>query len=187
MPYRLNLLHLFSYYNNSDGLIKAIEENAKYMRDKFKSTPLQYSMDRNSSQCTTLLLEFIMQTQNIYSTLTMDEITGIIKAAPDNLEDFFNESITIQDQDQPIFGTPKGGDINFKMLDQIYLDRGTACEMIKQGSEGEPIEYKSLKFKYNFQMGTKSSIKFHESLRDTDNDELFKSEAIQRILRYKWE
>ena len=36
-----------------------------------------------------------------------------------------------------------------------------------------PIEFKALKFKYNFQPGTKNSINFHEALADSLQENIF--------------
>ena len=40
MPYKLTLAHYFSYYNNSESLIKILHGEFKYLRDSFKKTPL---------------------------------------------------------------------------------------------------------------------------------------------------
>lgn len=52
--------------------------------------------------------------------------------------------------------------------------------------EKEPLEFKVLQFPFNFQPGTKSSIEFHEALQECTKESVFKSEAIQMILLYKW-
>lgn len=65
-PFRVSVMHFLSYNNNSNALFYALKYGAKYQRDKFGKTPLQYSMDRKSFECTKLLLEYIMSKENIY-------------------------------------------------------------------------------------------------------------------------
>ena len=42
----------------------------------------------------------------------------------------------------------------------------------------EPIILKALKFKYNFDFGSKHSIEFHNSLNSTKNTDVFKAEVV---------
>jgi hypothetical protein len=42
------------------------------MKDKYSKTPLKYAIERNSVECVQLLLEYIMETEDIYEK--MDEI-----------------------------------------------------------------------------------------------------------------
>jgi len=90
LPYKVNVLHYFAYQNNSEGLGIALSNRALYFRDKLmKRTPLEYAMERRSFECTELLLEYIMQLENIYTTLTEKEISDIIEFSPANLKNFF--------------------------------------------------------------------------------------------------
>jgi hypothetical protein len=58
-----------AYYNNSDSLAKALAKKTKYLKDSFGLTPLQYSINRKSFECTEILLEYIMKKEDIYKTL----------------------------------------------------------------------------------------------------------------------
>ena len=65
------------------------------MRDNFGLTPLEYSMNRKSFECTQMVLEYIMETEDIYRTLDCEELTKLIESSPANLQDFFNDSLRI--------------------------------------------------------------------------------------------
>lgn len=43
-----------------------------------------------------------------------------------------------------------------------------------------------MEFKYNFTLGSKSSLRFHNALFDCRCEEVFSTEAIQRFIDYKW-
>jgi hypothetical protein len=48
-----------------------------------------------------------------------------------------------------------------------------------------PLVFLCLKFPYNFEPGSESSIKFLDCLKDANN-ETFRSKTVQAILNYKW-
>lgn len=104
MPYKVNMNHYMAYQNNSDSLQRSLSVGSKYMKDNFGLTPLEYSMNRKSFECTQMVLEYIMETEDIYRTLDCEELTKLIESSPANLQDFFNDSLRIQDKDVPSFG-----------------------------------------------------------------------------------
>lgn len=85
MPYKLNLVHFFSYENSPKNLDYALSLGYKYGKDSFKKSPIDYAIERNSFNCSQILLSYIMDEQNIYTTLTEDELTSIIRFSPGNL------------------------------------------------------------------------------------------------------
>lgn len=72
-----------------------------------------------------------MNTQNIYGSLDLDEITEIIIASPTNLVEFFDNSIIIQDSNLPYCGIPLGRGVSFAALEERKLTRLEAMKMIK--------------------------------------------------------
>lgn len=52
-------------------------------------------MTRKSYECTQIVLEYIMETEDIYATMDADEITALIESSPVNLLDFFNDSMKV--------------------------------------------------------------------------------------------
>lgn len=57
------------------------------MKDKYKKSPLVYAIDRQSYECSSVLLDyFINHKKNLYEKLSKDEILDIIKFSPGNLK-----------------------------------------------------------------------------------------------------
>ena len=104
-PYRVNLIHYFAFNDNAGCLKLLLELGGKYTKDHFDKSPLMYSMDRGSFECTQILLEYIMEKENIYKILSQDEICKLIETSPANLIDFFNDSVETLDSNKiPHYG-----------------------------------------------------------------------------------
>lgn len=54
--------------------------------------------------------------------MTKDEIIDLIRHSPENLVDFFNESILLYDKDVPNYGTIQGRSCAFVLLPNIDLN-----------------------------------------------------------------
>jgi hypothetical protein len=64
-----------AYQNNPSSLQNSLSFGAKYIKDSFGNTPLEYAMQRKSFECTQIVLEYIMSTEDIFKTMDMEEIT----------------------------------------------------------------------------------------------------------------
>ncbi len=47
-PFKMNLMHYFSYENQHEQLQKCFDIGMKFKRDKFKYTPLKYAIHKKS-------------------------------------------------------------------------------------------------------------------------------------------
>lgn len=71
LPYNLNVIHYFADTNNYNCLGEALAHKGKYMKDMVKKwTPLNYAMSKKSFESTQLLIEYIMQSESIYNTIS---------------------------------------------------------------------------------------------------------------------
>ena len=50
-----------------------------------------------------------------------------------------------------------------------------------------PVQFKTIMMDINLTPGSTESIEFHKELGNTDATDIFKTEAIQKILKYKWQ
>ena len=51
-PFNINMLDYFAFYNNADSLRYCLKWGAKYKRNIFGKSPLEYSIARMSIECT---------------------------------------------------------------------------------------------------------------------------------------
>ena len=75
-------------------------------------------------------------------------------------------------------------DHSHEFLQRLRLHRTIGSKF--KGHDELPIVLKKINFKYDFETGSVNSIRFHQALRDCKEDDVFSSEVIQIILRYKW-
>ena len=142
-----------------------------------------------SFDCTQMLLEYIMATENIYIAMNEDEIAELIKFSASNLLQFFNNALYIQEKGIPAYGKLIRNPQTFLTYSSISLQEEQINQMVCPAeSQGEvaPIEFRCTKFQYNFVPGSQSSINFHTSLQETTTEDVFQSEIVQMILKYKW-
>ena len=56
-----------------------------------------------------------------------------------------------------------------------------------QQDDDLPIVLRRLNFRYDFRVGGLNSLNFHQALSETTDEDCFTTDAVQVILRYKWE
>ena len=60
-------------------------------------------------------------------------------------------------------------------------------ERDKNFDDRKPIVLKRLKYKYNYEYGTSDSVELHVALRHCGLIEIFGTEALSHLIKYKWE
>ncbi|CDW74119.1 wd-40 repeat protein [Stylonychia lemnae] len=189
IPYKINILHYFAFFNNPESLTQCLEQGTQYSRDSSGKSPLEYSIERMSQQGTDILLDFIMKRENVYQKMKESELIQLVDFSPSNLLNFFENSVLVEEQNVPPYGTIRGVSCNF-ILTKGPILQVDDCEFMLDQSANEqkqkPLLFKSLKIQYNLEPGSVSSIQLHQSLQDTAIQGIFTSEAINRILQYKW-
>jgi len=78
-------------------------------------------MNRKSFECTEIVLEYIMETEDIYRSLDCEELTSLIQCSPSNLLEFFKDSLKIQDREVPSFGLLKIEPVSFATTDNSNI------------------------------------------------------------------
>ncbi|CDW74847.1 wd-40 repeat protein [Stylonychia lemnae] len=189
LPYKLNILHFFAFYNNPHSLTSALDQGTIYTRDYLGKSPLEYSIDRMSQECTDILLGYIMKRENIYQKMKEQELIKLVNFGPSNLLQFFENAVFTEEKNVPPYGSIVGGNCTFLLTKGAILENYDCKLMLNSKipeSQQKPLLFKSLKIKYNLEPGSLSSIILHQSLQDTNSKEIFTSEAVNRILEYKW-
>lgn len=92
-PYRINLMHYFSYENQTECIEECLRIGVKYMRDKYRNTPLEYAIKRNSNQCVGVLLNHAIYNEKIIDTLNKEDICDLIVFSPANIDEFFINTV----------------------------------------------------------------------------------------------
>ena len=127
------------------------------------------------------LLDFITENDNFVGLMTEDEIVELIKFSPDTLGKFFENAISVATKNVPKFGELASDEaIYFTLEDKQIKKEDVEKYLVKNEKKPSeiPIIIKYLEFKYNFRLGSNSSLRFHNALFDCKCDEVFETEAI---------
>lgn len=114
-----------------------------------------------------------------------DEIVELIKFSPDTLGKFFDNAISVASKNVPKFGElATNNAIYFTLDDKNIKIEDVDKFLIKNENKPSeaPIVVRYLEFPYNFRLGSKSSLRFHNALFDCKCDEVFETEAIHRFI-----
>ena len=85
-----------------------------YLNDSTNNNPLSYAIKRKSYECSTALIEFIINTSsNIYTKMVEQEIIDLINFSPNNLKDFFNKALVDDIVGVPGYGTLRKTPISY--------------------------------------------------------------------------
>jgi 2-hydroxy-3-keto-5-methylthiopentenyl-1-phosphate phosphatase len=72
----------------------ALELDTRYLMDESGSTPLDYSLEKNTPECTGVILDFITKSKkNFYKNIKEHEINMIIKYPSPNVAEMFDNAI----------------------------------------------------------------------------------------------
>ena len=153
-----------------------MKEGCRYQRDAFEISPIKYGIVRNSRESVATLLDFITENDNFVGLMTEDEIVELIKFSPDTLGKFFENAISVATKNVPKFGElATDNAIYFTLEDKNIKKEDVEKFLIKNEKKPSeiPILVRYLEFKYNFRLGSKSSLRFHNALFDCRCDEVF--------------
>ena len=85
--------------------------------------------------------------------MEQDEIANLIKFSPANLLDLFDDTMMVHEANIPPYGKIRDEPVTFRMTPNQLLTPDDIEQMLVidvPESEKYPIEFKTIKFKYNF-------------------------------------
>ena len=75
LPCNINILHYLAMMNNYDCIKEALKsDKAKYIRDGFGKTPLQYALERKNFKIVSALLEYLTENPDISANMLPTEL-----------------------------------------------------------------------------------------------------------------
>lgn len=115
-------------------------------------------MDRKSYESAATMLEYIISSQSLYDKLSEEQIIRLIEFSPSNLKEFFDKSVSIeQDGVIPQFGVLRD-EVSFLPSDNAFLLKADIEKLVDEEQEkseaAEPLQFKSIQFPYNLTPGS---------------------------------
>lgn len=189
-PFEINALHFYAYFNLPQHLKFAMQNNSPFYFSKSGYSPLQIALHRNFHDCINVILKSIRMRVEIdpYSIGYMeDSIVQLNNLGLRGLDEFYH-SILFKAKDKLL---PKFCDEDASL--PILVHAGSLGPQQKDffsqkdiANFGTPLTFWQCALKTDVIIGSKDSIKFLESLVNSPNTNIFKTQFIKELVLYKW-
>ncbi|OMJ78657.1 hypothetical protein SteCoe_21499 [Stentor coeruleus] len=191
--------HLFSplhflAYKGETSIIKTIlkQGNAILLADNFGHSPIYYSIRGQHQASTDLFLEYLSSlikrpNTQIFSSSFMairNDLLIIIKNSSRYLDKLLSQCVLMKN-DKVYIGKPKE---KLPILEMFSSATGLSEDFLTKGklTDVSPTNLLITPFKLPSVIGSKSSIKFLNTLLKSQNTDIFRTKLVQFIIKYRW-
>ncbi|CAG9323435.1 unnamed protein product [Blepharisma stoltei] len=191
MPYRINTLHLYSYFNHPNLLKLALDGGGSLFNTNFGENALSFAIKKQFSGCVSVVVssfgKILKGNSNALNFISNDCIIGLNKLGYPFLTKFYK-----------IIYTPYTGKF-VKFVDEslqtpiyyrskeIYPIESNFGLGEEKKTQGKPVTCMLTSLPLPLTNGSEESTKFLDSLEGCPNSAIFTTKFIQDILDHKWE
>ncbi|CAG9323427.1 unnamed protein product [Blepharisma stoltei] len=191
MPYRINTLHLYSYFNHPNQLKLALEGGGSLFNTNFGENALSFAIKKQFSGCVSAIVssfgKLLKGNSNALNFISEDCIIGLNMLGYPSLTKFYK-----------LIYTPYTGKF-VKFVDEslqtpiyyhskeIYPLESNFLQQGQKRTEGKPVTCMLTSLPLPLTNGSKASTDFLDSLEECPNSAIFTTKLIQDILDHKWE
>ena len=188
-PYHFNTAHFFSYLNKQTLMKKALKEGVPFISSPTGVSPFVLAEKRGFDEIVYMLVKELIKrgADNYASFYVLEDMLADLnlkgfKVLPDLYESLFlhfkqkKQFYCSSDTNLPLYRTS----------DFIRPESSDFLNADHHKNEEKPVDYYGLGIKLALEPGSQSSIEFLESIKDSPNSEIFRSEFMNYLLDYKW-
>lgn len=192
-PMKINILHIYSFYEMPKHLKKALGLKTPITRDFFKKSPLTYAIEKKSHICIEVILNYMvnLEDKKIFAHslhAIRDDFINLFYCKTEYLVPLI-EKIMIKSENDSI-------NIHAKPIKSLPINKLSpyfeinssdfVVENIKQNFEKEvKVQYWTSYLSWNFLSGTTSSKEFLRAIYDCSNYEIYQTSFIQELIKMK--
>lgn len=202
-PWRLNILHIFSHYDDTIRIKACLEDNCKFFNARlgessqdYTVNPISITFERKNKGALELLTNAVgdMAEQDPYIFLRIEkDLPSLNYLAPKSLPNLYKQAfLTATNPKLPKFGVLSQ---RLKSVAKIssspeinpdeFIYKSTRSGLFKHKEEA--IIFKCSGFRLVSSPGSNGSIEFLKSLTACENPDVFRSPLIHAFLMYKWD
>jgi WD40 repeat protein len=202
-PWKLNILHIFSYYDDTIRIKSCLEDNCRFFNarvggssQEYTINPISITFERKNKGALELLTRAVgdMADQDRYIFLRIEkDLSSINHLAPKSLPYLYKQAfLTAADPKLPKFGVLSQ---RLKSVAKIssspeihpddFIYKSNRSELFNKKEEA--IIFKCSGFRLVSSPGSNGSIEFLKSLTACENPDVFRSPLIHAFLMYKWD
>ena len=188
-PFHMNIMHIFAYFNKLEMMSKAIDENVGFIISRSGFSPLYVCFEMNNEQGINFFYKYVKKTSLIkpFFTCVLGKSLNRICLHQSHKTKKFLDIMLSKSIDSTLsrfhHSTYKLPIIAFST--GLFTDKSSfAKEMFS--NDGQALEFLQTYFNLNLEIGSLDSLQLIRSMIDSDNEQIFNSNFIQTILKFKW-
>lgn len=191
MPYKINPLHLYAYYNMPNHLKDAFFRDSAFYDTKNGQNPLSLCLDRNFNDCVnTILLGFRKKVyDNPYEiSIISRHMVQLNQCGYKSLDSFYKT--LFHPSKYSLLPKFCNGTVTLPVVyesDVLAAVPTNFADGNSYSNEGQSIIFLQSAVNVNLIIGSAESIEFLESILNCPNSEIFRSKYIKTLLEEKWE
>ncbi|CAG9330473.1 unnamed protein product [Blepharisma stoltei] len=189
-PVMMNIVHVYSYFNLTSHLKKALQDDAPFFSSKKNVSPLSLCLSKDYPDAASIIINWVISNlkTNIYAAKCIeDSLTTLnFKGYPIISELYENFWVNTKDHTLPKF-CPKS--IKFPITISSRSIEPFSENFFKENvsaNEGKSVKYFISTVCVNMAPGSKESIAFLRSIWKCSNEEIFRTKYVKNLLHYKW-
>mmetsp|Transcript_6407 Transcript_6407/g.6302 ORF Transcript_6407/g.6302 Transcript_6407/m.6302 type:complete len:259 (+) Transcript_6407:448-1224(+) len=190
LPYKINTLHLYSYFNRPAHLKAALSNQASLFNNIYNQNPLSLSASKGFESCLNVIIasmgKYLSHNPYSFSSISNSTLIVLNKSGYSTIDNFYRFAFKKYEG----YRTTKFCDdsVNTPIFrhssDPIPVESDFLSPTDKKQEE-KPIKFMHSLIACGLSFGTKDSIDFLNSIRDSPNSRILVTKFIQSLLDYK--
>lgn len=184
-PNCINSLQYYANFNLTSYLSKGLSQNASILQTTSGANIMNISLSKGYSDNVKLILSHLVESlkNDPYSACFMhSSLLDLNSQSCPELEQFYN-AIFFKSQDLSL---PRFSDTSEGFWKSPFFEIHHK-EVLQVETSGNCIAFYQSAVKINTEIGSQMSIQYMDSILNTGNNEIFRSQFIATILEKKWE
>ena len=189
-PFEINALHFYAYFNLPQHLKSALQNNSPFYFSKSGYSPIQIALHRNFRDCINVIIKSIrvrVETDPFSVGYLEDSIVKLNELGFKGLDNFYHAILfRAKDKLLPKFCEEES---SLPILVHSRYFRPQIKDFFSSGDIakfGVPLSFWQSALRIDVVIGSKDSIVFLESIVDSPNTNIFRTQFVQELVSYKW-
>lgn len=193
-PYRINILHFYAYFNQHSKLKQGLNMGCRFIQNVRGESPLTVSLNRNTRKCIDAILKFMIKMHGkndeslcLYLKVVSKDVPDIIIKGSKHLSAFmgilFSEA---KQSDLPSFAIPKAKLPLYIYHSSMKISPNSFILPESASQSQLLIQFHVSKLPWNFENGSRESLKFLKALMSCSDMEIYRSPLVIALTQIKW-
>ena len=189
-PFHMNIMHIFAYFNKLEMMSKAIDENVGFIISRSGFSPLDVCFEMNNEQGINFFYKYIKKKSIVkpYFTCVLGRSLNRICLHQSHKTKKFLDIMLSKSIDSTLsrfhHSTYKLPIIAFSP--GLFSDKSSFAKELFS-NDGQALEFLQTYFSLNLEIGSSDSLQLINCMIDSKNEQIFNSNFIQTILKFKWQ